>query len=109
MRTAKGETQSCPFEIQDDILERDTLSNVIFYFKGQRSSGPFDHADGRLALPGSPGSFVDVHGGWYDATGDYGIHFSHQNPTSYFNPQQVPLVAWGLLSSYNLLKGRVRN
>jgi hypothetical protein len=106
VRTAKGEAQSCQFEIQDDILERDTLSNVIFYFKGQRSSGPFDQADRHLAVPGSPGTSVDVHGGWYDATGDYGIHLSHQNPTSYFNPQQVPLATWSLLSSYNLLKGR---
>ncbi|MGD0938666.1 MAG: glycoside hydrolase family 9 protein [Terracidiphilus sp.] len=101
-----NEAQSCPFEIQDDILERDTLSNVIFYFKGQRSSGTFDQADRHLATPGSPGTFVDVHGGWYDATGDYGIHFSHQNLTSYFNPQQVPLVVWSLLSSYNQLKSR---
>jgi len=106
VHTESGEAQSCPFEIQDDILERDTLSNVIFYFKGQRSSGPFDEADRHLAAPGSHGSFVDVHGGWYDATGDYGIHLSHQNPTSYFNPQQTPLVVWSLLSSYNLLKNR---
>jgi hypothetical protein len=47
-----------------------------------------------------------VHGGWYDATGDYGIHLSHQNPTSYFNPQQVPLAAWSLLKSYTALKDR---
>ena len=63
-------------------------------------------ADRHLAVPGSPGTFVDVHGGWYDATGDYGIHLSHQNPTSYFNPQQAPLVVWSLLSSYNQLKSR---
>jgi len=106
VHTESGEAQSCPFEIQDDILERDTLSSVIFYFKGQRSSGPFDEADRHLAAPGSHGSFVDVHGGWYDATGDYGIHLSHQNPTSYFNPQQTPLVVWSLLSSYSLLKSR---
>ena len=54
----------------------------------------------------SSGSYVDVHGGWYDATGDYGIHLSHQNPTSYFNPQQVPLVAWSLLTSYRILEER---
>ena len=47
-----------------------------------------------------------MHGGWYDATGDYGIHLSHQNPTSYFNPQQVPLVAWSLLQSYEILGER---
>ena len=101
-----GQVESCAFAIEDDLLERETLSNVVFYFKGQRSSGDFDKADRHLALPGKPGESVDVHGGWYDATGDYGIHLSHQNPTSYFNPQQVPLVAWTLLKSYKILLSR---
>ncbi len=97
---------SCAFEIGENLLERRTLSNVLYYFKGQRSSGDFDRADRHLAVPGEPGHFVDAHGGWYDATGDYGIHLSHQNPTSYFNPQQVPLVVWSLLASYDELKSR---
>ena len=101
-----AEVNSCAFEINDDVLKRNTLSNVVFYFKGQRSSGDFDKADRHLALPGKQGEFVDVHGGWYDATGDYGIHLSHQNLTSYFNPQQVPLVAWSLLKSYKALEAR---
>jgi Glycosyl hydrolase family 9/Cellulase N-terminal ig-like domain len=104
--TPGGTVSSCAFEIGNDLLERKTLSNVIYYFKGQRSSGAMDRADRHLLLPEKPGGTIDVHGGWYDATGDYGIHLSHQNPTSYFNPQQVPLVAWTLLSSYDLLKGR---
>ncbi len=65
-----------------------------------------DKADRHLEVPGSPGTYVDVHGGWYDATGDYGIHLSHQNPTSYFNPQQTPLVVWSLLRSYEILRER---
>lgn len=101
-----GEAHSCAFAIEDDLLERNTLSNVLYYFKGQRSSGLFDRVDRHLPLPGSQPGFVDVHGGWYDATGDYGIHLSHQNPTSYFNPQQVPLVAWTLLKSYAVLEAR---
>lgn len=101
-----GNTSSCDFEINDDLLERDTLSNVVFYFKGQRSSGIIDQADRHLKLPAGEQGFADLHGGWYDATGDYGIHLSHQNPTSYFNPQQAPLVAWSLLKSYNALKDR---
>ncbi|HEU5340017.1 glycoside hydrolase family 9 protein [Edaphobacter sp.] len=96
---------SCMFEIADNVLERNTLSNVIYYFKGQRSSGLFDQADRHLAVPGEPGRFVDVHGGWYDATGDYGIHLSQLNLTP-FNTQQVPLVAWTALASYNTLKTR---
>ena len=96
---------SCAFEIADNVLERETLSSVVFYFKGQRASGLLDQADRHLQIPGTQ-EFVDVHGGWYDATGDYGIHLSHQNPTSYFNPQQVPLAAWSLLKSYEELEAR---
>jgi Glycosyl hydrolase family 9/Cellulase N-terminal ig-like domain len=106
LQVDSGLARSCEFEIEEDLLERNTLSNVIFYFKGQRASGDLDRADSHLPLPqGQPG-FVDVHGGWYDATGDYGIHLSHQNLTSYFNPQQVPLVAWTLLESYRVLEAR---
>ncbi|HEY3987854.1 MAG TPA: glycoside hydrolase family 9 protein [Acidobacteriaceae bacterium] len=103
--TSNGAASSCSFQIEDNLLERATLSNVLFYFKGQRASGDMDRADRHLPLPDGKGT-VDVHGGWYDATGDYGIHLSHQNLTSYFNPQQVPLVAWSLLASYNTLKAR---
>jgi hypothetical protein len=106
VQSAAGEVHSCGFDIDNDLLERNTLSNVIFYFKGQRASGLMDQADHHLPLPAGQPGFVDVHGGWYDATGDYGIHLSHQNPTSYFNPQQVPLVAWSLLKSYRVLEAR---
>ena len=98
--------RSDEFQVQDDILERNTLSNVIYYFKGQRASGEMDKADRHLPRPdGQPGT-LDIHGGWYDATGDYGIHLSHQNLTSYFNTQQVPLVVWSLLRSYQQLDAR---
>jgi hypothetical protein len=103
--TGNSAVTSCSFQIDDNLLERTTLSNVLFYFKGQRASGDMDRADRHLPVPGGHGT-VDVHGGWYDATGDYGIHLSHQNLTSYFNPQQVPLVAWTLLASYNTLQAR---
>ena len=104
-KARSGEISSCEFLIDDNLLEHSTLSDVIFYFKGQRASGDIDRADRHLALPDGSG-FVDARGGWYDATGDYGIHLSHQNPTSYFNPQQVPLVAWSLLKSYRVLEAR---
>jgi hypothetical protein len=104
--TAKGDISSSIFAIEDDALERNTLSNVIYYFKGQRCTGLFDQADRHLPLPDKQGGFIDAHGGWYDATGDYGIHFSHQNLTSYFNPQQEPLTAWSLLKSYQVLTAR---
>jgi Glycosyl hydrolase family 9/Cellulase N-terminal ig-like domain len=103
--TATGSVSSCAFAIEDNLLERETLSNVVYYFKGQRSSGLLEKADRHLKVPNGT-AYVDLHGGWYDATGDYGIHLSHQNLTSYFNPQQVPLVAWSLLKSYLALQTR---
>lgn len=111
VRGDSGAAESCDFVIEDDVLERNTLSNLVFYFKGQRASGLIDAADRHLTMPKAPNTnepteVLDLHGGWYDATGDYGIHLSHQNPTSYFNPQQVPLTAWSLLKSYQTLLAR---
>lgn len=100
-----GNAQSCIFSIDSDLLERKTLSNVVYYFKGQRASGATDRADRHLRLPDGRG-FADLHGGWYDATGDYCIHLSQLNFTSYFNTQQVPLAAWSLLKSYRVLETR---
>lgn len=105
--SSDGDVRSGPFIIGADLLERYTLSDVIAYFKSQRVTGLFDKSDRKLPLPAGTGSgTVDVHGGWYDATGDYGVHLSHQNLTSYFNPQQAPLVAWSLLRGYQNLGAR---
>jgi hypothetical protein len=101
-----GGAQSCPFAIQHDVLERNTISNVIYYFKGQRASGSFNRADAHLPDPSHPGRFLDLRGGWYDATGDYGIHLSELGFTNYFDNQPVPLTAWSLLATYEALKAR---
>jgi len=94
---------SYPFSITKNILEQYTLSDIVYYFKGQRCSGLFDKADHHLLLSGSTTDTIDAHGGWYDATGDYGKHLSHLSFSSYFNPQQIPLTAWSLLKTYELL------
>ncbi|MDO6433124.1 glycoside hydrolase family 9 protein [Flavitalea sp. BT771] len=106
-------TTSYPFIIGRNVLEKATLSDVIYYFKGQRSAGLIDQADHHLpAPPQAPGpnpitaATLDVHGGWYDATGDYGIHLSHLSFSAYFNPQQVSLTVWSLLKTEKLLGER---
>ncbi|SHM72747.1 beta-glucosidase family 9 [Chitinophaga jiangningensis] len=93
------------FEIGTDVLERQTLSDVIYYFKGQRSSGLLDAADRHVGLLNTRDT-VDAHGGWYDATGDYGKHLSHLSFSTYFNPQQISLTVWSLLNTYELLNAR---
>ena len=94
---------SYPFMVGKNVLEQATLSDVIYYFKGQRSSGLLDQADHHLLLEGRTTDTVDAHGGWYDATGDYGKHLSHLSFSTYFNPQQISLTVWSLLQTYALL------
>lgn len=128
---------SYPFAIGKNVLSKATLSDVVYYFKGQRSTGLFDKADHHLPLQaslqgpplaslhspasgsaaaspsaqpdtqqGSATDTLDLHGGWYDATGDYGKHLSHLTFSSYFNPQQISLTVWGLYKTNELLSAR---
>ena len=109
-----GDTVSShPFVIGKNVLEKTTLSDVIYYFKGQRSAGLLDKADHHLplaaALQGPDGGLtdtLDLHGGWYDATGDYGKHLSHLSFSSFFNPQQISGTVWSLLKTEELLATR---
>ncbi|HEY0612496.1 MAG TPA: glycoside hydrolase family 9 protein, partial [Chitinophaga sp.] len=94
---------SYPFVIGKNVLEQASISDVIYYFKGQRSSGLLDQADRHLLLAGKTTDTIDMHGGWYDATGDYGKHLSHLSFSTYFNPQQISLTVYSLLKTYELL------
>jgi Glycosyl hydrolase family 9 len=104
--TSAGTVRSFPFLIQRDLLERNTMSDAIYYFKEERSSGEYDKADRNLTFEGKKLGIVDAHGGWWDATGDYGKHFSHLSFSTYFNPQQIPFVVYSLLKSYEQTKLR---
>jgi hypothetical protein len=99
--STSGDTiRSFPFVVQSNLLERNTISDVINYFKDERSSGEMDKADSHLPFEGKKTGTVDAHGGWWDATGDYGKHLSHLSFSTYFNPQQIPLVVYSLIKSY---------
>ncbi|HXX16078.1 MAG TPA: glycoside hydrolase family 9 protein [Candidatus Eremiobacteraceae bacterium] len=97
---------SYPFLIQRLLLERNTLSDAIYYFKEERSSGRMDQADRQLHFDGKKTGSLDAHGGWWDATGDYGKHLSHLSFSTYFNPQQIPLVIYNLFKGNELLTTR---
>ena len=100
--TSQGIVSSYPFVIDNNVMEKATLSDIIYYFKGQRSSGLLDKADRHSHLQGKNDT-IDAHGGWYDATGDYGKHLSHLTFSSYFNPQQISLTDYSLFKTYELL------
>ncbi|PAW12106.1 chitobiase [Vibrio sp. V1B] len=96
--------RSSHFEIGEHILLDQTLSDVIHYFKSQRCGGIFDQQDRQVPLLNSDET-ADVHGGWYDASGDVSKYLSHLSYANYLNPQQTPMVVWNMLKGSSLLEG----
>lgn len=94
--------QSQPFEIGEDLFGGQMLSDVVHYFKSQRCTGLFDDADRSAPLLDTREP-RDVHGGWYDASGDCSKYLSHLSYANFMNPQQTPLVAWTLLAGRDRL------
>jgi hypothetical protein len=100
----KDALYSDEFEIRRSLLTMRMISGVGYYFKAQRSSGEWLYADRDLPFQGERQGRVDVHGGWFDATGDYGIHFSHLSHSTLHNPQQLPFSAYGLFKVHEFLE-----
>ncbi|HEU0276264.1 MAG TPA: glycoside hydrolase family 9 protein [Rhodanobacteraceae bacterium] len=107
-RAGTADSVSYPFLIQADIYARKTLSPILHYFKGSRSSGQYAKRDSHLPIGKGGTEFVDVHGGWYDAAGDFGIHFGQAFPHAqqFLTSTQVPLLAWVLFAAYGQLQRR---
>ncbi len=93
-----GDISSPAFKIEQNLLMKKTFSDVIHYFKSQRCSGKFDAKDKTAQLYGS-NKTADVHGGWYDASGDVSKYLSHLSYANYLNPQQIPMVVWNMLKA----------
>jgi hypothetical protein len=86
------------FEVSEGLYRREILTDLLHYFKSQRSSHIWDRADRSAPLWGT-GETFDVHGGWYDASGDVSKYLSHLSYANFLNPQQTPLVVWNLLDA----------
>ncbi|WGV99851.1 glycoside hydrolase family 9 protein [Vibrio sp. YMD68] len=95
--------QSERFEISEGILMQRTFSDVLHYFKSQRCGGIYDQQDKHVPLLGTNVT-ADVHGGWYDASGDVSKYLSHLSYANYLNPQQIPMVVWNMLKGLTLLE-----
>lgn len=91
------ETVSEPFEVAADRVQRQTMSDVLAYFRAMRSSGEIDRKDRHTRLWGDEsGREVDARGGWLDASGDPSKFLSHLTYTRTMSPQQIPLCAWAM-------------
>jgi len=93
-----GASESPAFAIGDKILQVKTGADQLAFFKAYRS---LDEGDRNLPIFGSDKT-QNVYGGWFDASGDMGKHISHLSYAIYFNPQQIPFVAWAFLHAYDL-------
>jgi hypothetical protein len=103
VRLVDGSGRACasePFEIATDRLQRQTMSDVLAYFKAVRSSGEIDRKDQHARLWGDDsGREVDARGGWLDASGDTSKFLSHLTYTRTMSPQQTPLCAWAMAAA----------
>ncbi len=98
------DSRSSYFTVGEHILLNQTLSDVVHYFKSQRCGGVFDQQDRQVPVLNA-NQTVDVHGGWYDASGDVSKYLSHLSYANYLNPQQTPMVVWNILKGLSLLEG----
>jgi len=94
---------SAPFEIHGDVIMYSTLNGVISFIKSQRATGEWEVADGNIGFRGTREGKFDVRGGWWDASGDVGVHLSHLSHGTYFNPQQACFTAYMLYRLMELL------
>ena len=94
-----GEESSAPFLIRKNVLQELTTDAVLNYFYSQRCAAPWDTRDQKMGFTGSRVDQVDVSGGWYDASGDVSKYLSHLSYANFMNPQQTPMVVWGLLEN----------
>ncbi|MEW2517220.1 glycoside hydrolase family 9 protein [Actinacidiphila alni] len=110
VRLVDGRGRAClsaPFEIAADRLQRQTMSDVLAYFKAVRSSGEIDRKDRHAALWGDDsGREVDARGGWLDASGDTSKFLSHLTYTRTMSPQQIPLCAWAMMAARDAVAER---
>jgi len=89
---------TAPFTVAANILDGQVVSDLVHYLKSVRCTGIFDIADSSCPVIDST-ERVDVHGGWYDASGDTSKYLSHLSYANFLNPQQIPQVAWNLIEA----------
>ena len=88
--------QSGEFTVGENALAKNTLGTVLDYFYNDRANNPTVEGWDKSMGVYNSSKKVDVHGGWYDASGDVSKYLSHLSYANYLNPQQIPLTVWAL-------------
>jgi len=93
------------FTLGERVLPKACLSDMLYYFRIQRCSGIYDRTDRSLGFFGdAKRPRVDVHGGWYDASGDVSKYIGCLNEGNYMSAQESPMAVWNFLQSAELLR-----
>ncbi len=104
LQLPSGQLHSPCFPVEEHHLAQRTLSDILYYFRGQRHTGELAEYDKRAVFAGDRRlGTVDVRGGWCDATADWSKNLSHLNHANYMNPQQTPLSVWALAGLASML------
>ncbi len=88
--------QSGEFTVGENALAKNTLGTVLDYFYNDRANNPTVEGWDKSMGVYKSDKKIDVHGGWYDASGDVSKYLSHLSYANYLNPQQIPLTVWAL-------------
>ena len=92
-----GQVQnSGEFVIGENALAKNTLATVLDYFYNDRANNATVEGWDKDMPVFNSSKKLDVHGGWYDASGDVSKYLSHLSYANYLNPQQIPLTVWSL-------------
>ncbi len=91
------------FEVCEYLTNLRLLNANTYYFKAQRDTGEWLSEDSHLTFNGPRKGTIDLHGGWFDASGDHGIHLSHLSHSTYYNPQQMGLSVYAFFKAYEFI------
>ena len=104
-RIAVKDVRSEWFALGERLVPEACLSDMLYYFRIQRCSGIYDKADRNVAFFGdAKRPRVDVHGGWYDASGDVSKYIGALNEGNFISTQESPMAVWCFLQSAELLR-----
>jgi len=85
------------FRIERNIIQNSCLPLLLGGFQSRHPDKKYEDKDRYLSFFGNRNDLVDVHGGWYDASGDVSKYLSHLSFANFMNPQQIPLIVWNML------------
>ncbi len=93
--------KSSVFEIKQGQFVDKTMKLMLQGLQSIHPADKYEKWDSNISFFGNKKGKRDLHGGWYDASGDFSKYLSHLCYTNYMSPQQTPMVVYNLLASAN--------